>query len=205
MLILSQTTSNQYLAAGAICHLFFHGLDVEIWPKSGVPHHPPELFIHLGGAIGSTTLNMLSIINLALRIQSFNELALARGAHVGGPTWGPKWVGPRGAQSGWAHVGPTWAQARNLGPKNKPRNKNSQNQNPFCPKCWQGSFMPEKCVPAPFGALPAHFLRGPEKSKNCANFCLFSLVGQWALFTRCCMWLSEGCLLYTSPSPRDRG
>ena len=25
---------------------FFHGLDVEIWPKSGVPHHPPELFIH---------------------------------------------------------------------------------------------------------------------------------------------------------------
>ena len=22
---------------------------------------------------------------------------------------GPKWVGQRGAQSGWAHVGPTWA------------------------------------------------------------------------------------------------
>ena len=31
---------------------FFYGLDVEIRPKSGVPHHPPELFIHLGGAIG---------------------------------------------------------------------------------------------------------------------------------------------------------
>ena len=32
---------------------FFYGLDVEIRPKSGVPHHPPELFIHLGGAIGN--------------------------------------------------------------------------------------------------------------------------------------------------------
>ena len=32
---------------------FFYGLDVEIRPKSGVPHHPPELFIHLGGAIGT--------------------------------------------------------------------------------------------------------------------------------------------------------
>ena len=31
---------------------FFYGLDAEIRPKSGVPHHPPELFIHLGGAIG---------------------------------------------------------------------------------------------------------------------------------------------------------
>ena len=33
--------------------------------------------------------------------------------------------------------------------------------------------MPEKGVPAPFGALPAHFLRGPEKSKNCPNFAYF--------------------------------
>ena len=33
--------------------------------------------------------------------------------------------------------------------------------------------MPEKSVPAPFGALPANFLRGPEKSKNCANFAYF--------------------------------
>ena len=31
---------------------FFYGLDVEIRPKSGDPHNPPELFIHLGGAIG---------------------------------------------------------------------------------------------------------------------------------------------------------
>ena len=33
--------------------------------------------------------------------------------------------------------------------------------------------MPEKSVPAPFGALPGHFLRGPEKSKNCPNFAYF--------------------------------
>ena len=32
---------------------FFYGLDAEIRPKSGVPHHPPELFIHLGEAIGT--------------------------------------------------------------------------------------------------------------------------------------------------------
>ena len=34
-------------------------------------------------------------------------------------------------------------------------------------------FMPEKGVPAPFGALPAHFFRGPEKSKNYPNFAYF--------------------------------
>ena len=31
-------------------------------------------------------------------------------------------------------------------------------------------FMPEKGVPAPFGALPGIFLRGPEKYKNCSSF-----------------------------------
>ena len=96
-----------------------------------------------------------------------------RGAQVGGPTWGPKWVGPRGAQSGWAHVGPTWAQARNLGPQKNPKNKDFKNQNVFCPKCRRSFSMPEKGVPAPFGALPANFLRGPEKSKKCPNFAYF--------------------------------
>ena len=33
--------------------------------------------------------------------------------------------------------------------------------------------MPEKSVPAPFGALPAHFLRGPEKKQKIRIF-LFS-------------------------------
>ena len=31
----------------------------------------------------------------------------------------------------------------------------------------------KKSVPAPFGAIWAHFLRGPEKSKNCQNFAYF--------------------------------
>ena len=46
-------------------------------------------------------------------------------------------------------------------------------QNPFCPKCRQGFLCQKKNVPAPFGTLPAHFLRGPEKSKNCPNFVNF--------------------------------
>ncbi len=33
--------------------------------------------------------------------------------------------------------------------------------------------MPEKGVPAPFGALPAIFLRGLEKSKKIPNFAYF--------------------------------
>ena len=57
-------------------------------------------------------------------------------------------------------------------PKN-PKIKSSQNQNPFCPNCRRGFFMPEKGVPAPFGAFPGHFFRRPEKSKNCPNFAYF--------------------------------
>ena len=56
ILILSETASNQYLAAGAICHLFFYGLDVEIRPKwtlpGSAPTHPSCLSTR-GGAIGN--------------------------------------------------------------------------------------------------------------------------------------------------------
>ena len=31
----------------------------------------------------------------------------------------------------------------------------------------------KKQLPAPFGAIPGHFLRGPEKSKKCWNFAYF--------------------------------
>ena len=115
--------------------------------------------------------------------------ALPRGpAPPRGPSgWahaGPKWVGPRGAQVGGptrAQVGgptrgpsgPTWGPSEpkpEIWDPKKPKNKNSQNQNPFCPKCRQYFFKPEKKLPAPFGALPAHFLRGPEKSKKCQIF-----------------------------------
>ena len=40
----------------------------------------------------------------------------------------------------------------------------------------------KKNFPAPFGAIPGNFLRGPEKIEKMLKCCLFSLVGQWALF-----------------------
>ena len=44
--------------------------------------------------------------------------------------------------------------------------------------------MPEKGVPAPFGALPAHFFAWAGKIQKLYKICLFSFVGPGALFTR---------------------
>ena len=105
---------------------------------------------------------------------------------------GPKWVGPRRAHvggptpgpSGWAQAGPKWAQARNLGPTKiqkikilKIKIRSAQNVG----KVWISR---NKILLAPFGSIPGHFFHGPEKCKKCTTFCLFFLVGQWALFTR---------------------
>merc|ERR1711938_337081 len=57
-------------------------------------------------------------------------------------------------------------------PKNG-KNKNPQNPNPFCPNCWQGLDWLEKNPPAPFGAIPCHFLHGPKKSKKMSQFLIF--------------------------------
>ena len=38
---------------------------------------------------------------------------------------------------------------------------------------------------APFGVISGKFFHGPAKCTKIVNFCLFSLVGQWALFTHC--------------------
>ena len=107
---------------------------------------------------------------------------------------GPKWVGPRWAQVGGPTPGPSWAQvgpSQKFGTQKSPKHKNSQNQNPFCPKCWQGFFMPEKSVPAPFWAIWDHFFRGPGKFKKCPNFAYFPWwahgpyspgLEQWLLF-----------------------
>ena len=40
-----------------------------------------------------------------------------------------------------------------------------------------------KTFTTPFGAIAGNFVHGPEKSKTNSISCLFSLVGQWALFT----------------------
>ena len=42
----------------------------------------------------------------------------------------------------------------------------------------------KKNLPAPFGAIPGNFFAWAGKMQKMQNFCLFSLVGQWALFTR---------------------
>ena len=99
-----------------------------------------------------------------------------RWAQVGGPKPGPSgW--PQPGPSGWAHLGPKWVGPSGPKPEiwdpKKSKNKNSQNQNPFCPKCRQGFFMSEKNVPAPFGALPAIFFGGRKHPQIVAIFAYF--------------------------------
>ena len=60
----------------------------------------------------------------------------------------------------------------------KIKNKNSQNQNPFCPKCREYFLSRKKMFPAPFGALPAHFFHGPEKSKKSKKMSIFLGLGR---------------------------
>ena len=101
---------------------------------------------------------------------------------------GPMWVGPRRAQVGGPKLGPSGPK---LGPSQKfgtqkiqkikilkIKIRSAQNVG----KVWISR---KKILLAPFGPIWANFLRGPEKcKKKIVNFCLFSLVGQWALFTR---------------------
>ena len=98
-------------------------------------------------------------------------------AQVGGPKpgpsgWahaGPKWVGPRWAQVGGPTPGPSWAQARNLGPKNIQKIKILKIKIRSAQNVGKVFLSRKKTFPAPFGAFPGHFLRGPEKSKKCQN------------------------------------
>ena len=123
------------------------------------------------------------------RRAKFSKFTAVVGGPQPGPSgWaqaGPKWVGPSWAQvggppgpSGLAQagpkwVGPSWAQARNLGPKKiqkikilKIKIRVAQNVG----KVWISR---KKNLPAPFGAIPGHFLCGPEKSKKCEIFVYF--------------------------------
>ena len=108
-----------------------------------------------------------------------------------GPKWGPsgwahagpKWVGPRGAQVGGPTRGPSgpkWAQARNLGPKKiqkikilKIQIRSAQNVG----KVWISRNKSSWAHLGPFFAWAG-------KIQKMLKFCQFSLVGQWALFTR---------------------
>merc|ERR1712078_670626 len=61
----------------------------------------------------------------------------------------------------------------NLGPQKKQKSKVLKIKIRSAQIVGEVFFMPEKSVPAPFGALPAHFFRRPEKSQNCSNFANF--------------------------------
>ena len=96
----------------------------------------------------------------------------------------------------------TRAQARNLGSQKIKKIKVlkikihvAQNVG----KVWIGR---KKTFPAPFGAIPGNFLYGPTNLKKCQAFCLFSLVGQWALFTRfgVCANHASGCQVSSNHS-----
>ena len=71
-------------------------------------------------------------------------------------------------------------------PKHKNINKNLKTQVRSAQNVGKGWISRITILLAPFGAIPGHFLHVPKKSKQkkCTTFCLFSLVGQWALFTR---------------------
>ena len=134
-------------------------------------------------------------LDLDLRIRPAPAPAASSGNPSGWAQAGPKWVGPSLAQvggpkpgpSGWAQaglkwVGPSWAQARNLGPKKFPKIKilkiqirSDQNVG----KVWIGR---KRNLPAPFGAIPGIFLRGPEKSEKNAPILQIFLggpIGPW--------------------------
>ena len=62
----------------------------------------------------------------------------------------------------------------NLGPQKKSKNQKFSKSKSVLPKLSASFFfMPEKSVPAPFGALPGHFFHRPEKSKKCPIFAYF--------------------------------
>ena len=97
--------------------------------------------------------------------------------------------------SGWAHVGPThlvggptrgpsgWAQAKILGPK-KSKNQKFSKSKSVLPKMSARFFYAGKRRPRPIWGPPGQFFPWAGKIQKLSKFCLFSLVGQWALFTR---------------------
>ena len=106
----------------------------------------------------------------------------AQQAQVGGPKWvGPSWAqvgGPKPGPRGWAQAGPKWVgPSQKFGTQTNPKDKNSQNQNLFCPKCRQGFFTPEKGVPGPIWGPPGQFFAWAGKIKKNAEILLVFLGG----------------------------
>ena len=110
-------------------------------------------------------------------------------AQVGRPKPGP---------SGWAHagpkwVGPSWAQARNLGPKKIKQIKNLKIKICSAQNVDEVWISRKKNPPGPvWGPLGPFFARA-GKIKEILKFCLFSLVGPWALSTIDNLLTSKTC------------
>ena len=107
----------------------------------------------------------------------------------------PKWVGPSRAQvggptpgpSGWAQAGSKWAQAgpkpEIWDPKKSKKYKFSKSKS-VLPKMSARSGLVGKNPPRPIWAPLGPFFAWAGKIEKMRKFCLFSLVGPWALFTR---------------------
>ena len=103
-----------------------------------------------------------------------------------GATRGPTRGAPRGpsrAQVGGPKPGPSWAQARNLGPKQIQKTKILKIKIRSAQNVGKVFYAGKKASP-PHLPPPGPFFAWARKIQRLHKFCLFSLVGPWALFTR---------------------
>ena len=78
-------------------------------------------------------------------------------------------MGPCRAQVGGPKLGPS----QKFGTQKNQKNKILKIKIRSAQNVGKVFLMPEKRIRAPVGALPAHFLRGPEKSQKNQNFAYF--------------------------------
>ena len=106
----------------------------------------------------------------------------AKHLHIQG-SWS-RWLKPELAQ---ARFWKSWnVEIQNFGIQHNLKKENSQNLDLRSSKCWQGldcsKKTKQKKTPGQFGAIPGNVFHG--RTKKMFEFCLFSLLGQWALFTQ---------------------
>ena len=160
---------------------FFYGLGVEIWQKSGVPHHPPELFIHLGGAIGnepslaqthffshaahSTSLHVRGLYSSPLNCHNKDFFCLSA-SNVDSSNW-PK-PGPK--------PGPSWKPKKSKKKILKIKIRSAQNVG----KVWISR---EKSSWPHLGPSGAIFCMGRKNRKNYICSPIFAILPVWG---HCC-------------------
>ena len=109
-------------------------------------------------------------------------------AHAGPTLVGPSWAhvgGPKLGPSGWAHAGPKWVgPSQKFGTPKKSKNQKFSKSKSVLPKMSARFFYAGKKRPRPIWGPPGPFFAWAGKIQKLPKFCLFSLVGPWALFTR---------------------